>query len=173
MQRFFEDSHFRILSILREERFTAFSIDIFKSESVRPQGKPRAEHFQFISHEDGNNKGGTLRQPSAACTVDLQSTHGNPGALLSELLQPSPLWRATGLPLPGLEMPGLLCRGLTGVQPSSSKGRMGCLPCHRPPQGMELAAPVLLGNDSHGSELDRPSFSGEQIHFLCQSPDWF
>lgn len=60
LQRFFEDSHFCILSILREERFTAFSIDIFKS-AVCPQGKPRTEQFQFISHKDENNRRVTLR----------------------------------------------------------------------------------------------------------------
>lgn len=55
-QRFFEDSHFCILSVLREERFTAFSIDIFKSAACL-QGKPRTEQFHFITHEDGRTAG--------------------------------------------------------------------------------------------------------------------
>lgn len=66
LQRFFEDSQFCILSILREERFTAFSIDIFKS-AVCPQGKPRTEQFQFVSRKGGEQQRGDAK--AAICCL--------------------------------------------------------------------------------------------------------
>lgn len=144
LQRFFEDSQFCILSILREETFTAFSIDIFKS-AVCPQGKPRTEQFQFVSRKDGEQQRGDAK--AAICCLycgSVQHPRAPRGSAFRAPPPQSPVERdSLAPPLPGL---GVSSHGwgLMGLQPSSSKAGVWSLTCCRPPPWTEPAAAPTL-----------------------------